>query len=126
MHSCVCAPSQASLLKGAVSRDRSRSRPRLASTVSVTSPTLDLSRGRSERVGRTIDREEEMEGDEEHDEKPLIGRRRQVIGLLVLQLGIMIHSLVIGLTLAIAAGSDFSESIITIKLLPSYCPSSYF
>ncbi|EKM77264.1 hypothetical protein AGABI1DRAFT_108367 [Agaricus bisporus var. burnettii JB137-S8] len=104
MRGCTCA----------VSRDRSRSRPRLASTISVTSPTLDLSRGRSERVGRTIDREEEMEGDEEQDEKPLIGRRRQVIGLLVLQLGIMIHSLVIGLTLAIAAGSDFTSLTVAV------------
>jgi zinc transporter 1/2/3 len=40
---------------------------------------------------------------------PTIGRKRQVIGLLVLQLGIMIHSLVIGLTLAITTGADFSE-----------------
>jgi zinc transporter 1/2/3 len=45
----------------------------------------------------------------EKEEKPAIGRRRQVIGLLVLQLGIMIHSIVIGLTLAITTGADFSE-----------------
>jgi len=40
-----------------------------------------------------------------------VGRRRQVVGILVLQFGIMIHSLVIGLTLAITSGSDFSESL---------------
>jgi len=49
--------------------------------------------------------------------EPMIGRRRQVVGLLVLQLGIMIHSIVIGLTLAIATGADFSGS-----LLPSDLP----
>lgn len=49
--------------------------------------------------------------DEHHDEhKHLrVRRRRQVVGLLVLQLGIMIHSLVIGLTLAVTDGSDFTS-----------------
>ena len=65
------------------------------------------------------------------DEVTKVGRRRQVIGILVrivfcrvarkttwvlivlvagqvLQLGIMIHSLVIGLTLSISRGSEFS------------------
>ncbi|KAH9994332.1 ZIP zinc transporter-domain-containing protein [Russula compacta] len=41
-----------------------------------------------------------------------IGRKRQIIGILVLQLGIMLHSLVIGFTLALASGSDF-ESLVT-------------
>jgi len=70
-------------------------------------------------------------GEVQHDKKhhPRIGRRRQVISILVrfsrgvflvfqerlmcgssqvLQLGIMIHSLVIGLTLSVASGSEFS------------------
>lgn len=47
-----------------------------------------------------------------HRAEPTIGRQRQVVGLLVLQLGIMIHSIVIGLTLAIATGADFSQSLL--------------
>ena len=46
----------------------------------------------------------------EEAEVTKVGRRRQVIGILVLQLGIMIHSLVIGLTLSITTGSEFSTS----------------
>lgn len=65
-------------------------------------------------------------GSDLDDEEVKIGRRRQVIGILVsicasfcaaaglmasqvLQMGIMIHSLVIGLTLSIANGPEFSE-----------------
>ncbi|KAF8814553.1 Zinc/iron permease [Phlegmacium glaucopus] len=47
--------------------------------------------------------------DHDHEHHLRIGRRRQVVGLLVLQLGIMIHSLVIGLTLAVADGGDFTS-----------------
>ena len=43
-------------------------------------------------------------------EEAKVGRRRQVNQILVLQLGIMIHSLVIGLTLSITTGSEFSTS----------------
>lgn len=43
-----------------------------------------------------------------------IGHRRQVIGILMLQLGIMMHSLVIGLTLAIASGPEFASLIVAI------------
>lgn len=43
--------------------------------------------------------------------KPGAGRRRQVVGILVLQLGIMIHSLVIGLTLAVTSGADFTSLV---------------
>ncbi|KAF5375928.1 hypothetical protein D9615_008224 [Tricholomella constricta] len=56
----------------------------------------------------------EGEEDEEKDVKPKIGRRRQVIGILILQLGIMIHSLVIGLTLAITTGTDFTSLVTAI------------
>jgi zinc transporter 1/2/3 len=73
------------------------------------------------------------ETDSEADEAELkIGRKRQIIGILVrfthslcfpmeltlasqsqvLQLGIMLHSLVIGFTLALASGADF-ESLVT-------------
>ncbi|TFY80587.1 hypothetical protein EWM64_g3425 [Hericium alpestre] len=44
-----------------------------------------------------------------------IGRSRQIVGILVLQLGIMIHSLVIGLTLAVASGSDFTSLVAAIS-----------
>ena len=68
---------------------------------------------------------------EEEDAERAIGRKRQIVGILVrdalslsvplypfifppqvLQLGIMLHSLVIGFTLALASGSDF-ESLAT-------------
>ncbi|KAF8641634.1 hypothetical protein AX16_009860 [Volvariella volvacea WC 439] len=49
------------------------------------------------------------------DLKPRVGRRRQIIGILVLQLGIMIHSLVIGLTLAITSGADFTSLVTAIS-----------
>ena len=76
--------------------------------------------------------DEEYGLEEGGDQATKVGRRRQVIGILVstlvvlaqetmrvlsvngsgqvLQLGIMIHSLVIGLTLSIARGSEFSAS----------------
>ncbi|PPR05016.1 hypothetical protein CVT24_010209 [Panaeolus cyanescens] len=44
-----------------------------------------------------------------HHHHATIGRRRQIVGILVLQLGIMIHSLVIGLTLAVTYGSEFTS-----------------
>ncbi|SJL13618.1 uncharacterized protein ARMOST_17064 [Armillaria ostoyae] len=47
-------------------------------------------------------------------ENPHIGRRRQVVGILVLQLGIMIHSLVIGLTLSITHGAEFTSLVTAI------------
>ncbi|KIM44048.1 hypothetical protein M413DRAFT_25534 [Hebeloma cylindrosporum] len=50
-------------------------------------------------------------GEDQYDKKPhpRIGRRRQIVSILVLQLGIMIHSLVIGLTLSVASGSEFTS-----------------
>ncbi|KAJ7641505.1 Zinc/iron permease [Roridomyces roridus] len=38
-----------------------------------------------------------------------VGRGRQVVGIIVLELGIMLHSLVIGLTLALTTGGDFTS-----------------
>ena len=40
---------------------------------------------------------------------PRVSGKRQVVGILVLQMGIMIHSMVIGLTLAITTGSEFGK-----------------
>ncbi|KAI0795802.1 Zinc/iron permease [Abortiporus biennis] len=48
----------------------------------------------------------------EHQVK--IGQRRQVVGILMLQVGIMIHSLVIGLTLAITSGPEFTSLLTAI------------
>ncbi|KAH6910747.1 ZIP zinc transporter-domain-containing protein [Coprinopsis sp. MPI-PUGE-AT-0042] len=45
----------------------------------------------------------------EEQQRHHIGRRRQIVGIFVLQLGIMIHSLVIGLTLSVTTGSDFTS-----------------
>ncbi|KAL7278169.1 hypothetical protein ACG7TL_008142 [Trametes sanguinea] len=53
-------------------------------------------------------------GSDAGDEQVKVGRRRQVIGILVLQLGIMIHSLVIGLTLSITSGSEFTSLVVAI------------
>lgn len=55
--------------------------------------------------------EEEEENEQEQEQErahPRIGRQRQIVGILVLQLGIMIHSLVIGMTLALTTGAEFS------------------
>lgn len=49
----------------------------------------------------------EVDNDDDHRYDP-VDRRRKVVGILVLQFGIMIHSLVIGLTLAITQGSEYS------------------
>ncbi|KAI0755838.1 Zinc/iron permease [Fomes fomentarius] len=48
------------------------------------------------------------------EQETKVGRRRQVIGILVLQMGIMIHSLVIGLTLSITTGPEFTSLVIAI------------
>ncbi|KAI0262107.1 Zinc/iron permease [Gloeopeniophorella convolvens] len=58
----------------------------------------------------------DMETDSTADEVELaIGRKRQIVGILVLQLGIMLHSLVIGLTLALASGADFTSLVAAIS-----------
>ncbi|KAI9463845.1 zinc iron permease [Boletus coccyginus] len=51
--------------------------------------------------------------DGQHD-KVKVGNRRQIVGILVLQLGIMIHSLVVGLTLSITSGPDFTTLLIAL------------
>ncbi|KAL6298008.1 Zinc/iron permease [Sparassis latifolia] len=53
-------------------------------------------------------------GDREEAEKVRVGRRRQIVGILMLQVGIMLHSLVIGLTLAITSGPEFTSLVIAI------------
>ncbi|RDB22095.1 Zinc-regulated transporter 2 [Hypsizygus marmoreus] len=65
---------------------------------------------------RARERGEIEDDDDDDDEKksPKVGRRRQVVGILVLQLGIMIHSLVIGLTLAVTAGPEFTSLVTAI------------
>ncbi|EED77723.1 predicted protein [Postia placenta Mad-698-R] len=52
----------------------------------------------------------EQVGGEELDETEMqVGRRRQIIGILMLEIGIMLHSLVIGLTLAITSGPEYTS-----------------
>ncbi|KIY73307.1 Zinc/iron permease [Cylindrobasidium torrendii FP15055 ss-10] len=51
---------------------------------------------------------------EEPVHKHVVGRKRKVVGILVLQLGIMIHSLVIGLTLSITRGAEFTTLLTAI------------
>ncbi|KIM87853.1 hypothetical protein PILCRDRAFT_814564 [Piloderma croceum F 1598] len=53
-------------------------------------------------------------GDELAHEEVKVGKKRQVVGILILQLGIMLHSLVIGLTLAITSGSEFTSLVTAI------------
>ncbi|KAG2155357.1 zinc iron permease [Suillus bovinus] len=43
-----------------------------------------------------------------------VGKKRQIVGILVLQLGIMIHSVIIGLTLAITQGPEFTSLLVAI------------
>ncbi|KIJ67160.1 hypothetical protein HYDPIDRAFT_126962 [Hydnomerulius pinastri MD-312] len=47
-------------------------------------------------------------------EEVRVGKKRQVVGILVLQLGIMIHSSVIGLTLSITSGPEFTSLLVAI------------
>ncbi|KAK7028335.1 Zip-like iron-zinc transporter [Favolaschia claudopus] len=49
-----------------------------------------------------------------HKHAPTVGRGRQVVGIIVLELGIMLHSLVIGLTLALTTGGDFTSLLTAI------------
>ncbi|KZV65618.1 Zinc/iron permease [Peniophora sp. CONT] len=60
-----------------------------------------------------------LEGEVAHhhhheDHEAIIGRKRQVVGILVLQVGIMLHSGVIGLTLSITSGPDFTSLVTAI------------
>ncbi|VDC04509.1 unnamed protein product [Peniophora sp. CBMAI 1063] len=48
------------------------------------------------------------------DHEAIIGRKRQIVGILVLQMGIMLHSGVIGLTLSITSGPDFTSLVTAI------------
>ncbi|GJJ14228.1 hypothetical protein Clacol_008490 [Clathrus columnatus] len=52
---------------------------------------------------------------QDHDHESVdqqdISRKTRIISILVLQLGIMVHSVVIGLTLSITEGAGFSESL---------------
>ncbi|KAI9451823.1 Zinc/iron permease [Lactarius psammicola] len=69
--------------------------------------------GDLERLLESADSDAETDCTAEEEEADrIIGRKRQIVGILVLQLGIMLHSLVIGFTLALASGSDF-ESLAT-------------
>ncbi|KAG2036630.1 Zinc/iron permease [Suillus americanus] len=52
--------------------------------------------------------------DSEIDEEVQVGKKRQIVGIIVLQLGIMIHSVIIGLTLAITQGSEFTSLLVAI------------
>ncbi|KAN0078108.1 Zinc/iron permease [Tylopilus felleus] len=51
---------------------------------------------------------------EGHGDEIKVGKKRQIVGILVLQLGIMIHSLVMGLTLSITSGADFTTLLIAL------------
>ncbi|KAJ6632526.1 Zinc/iron permease [Mycena sp. CBHHK59/15] len=57
---------------------------------------------------------EEPEAEPERQNKPKIGRGRQIVGIIVLELGILLHSLVIGLTLALTTGGDFTSLLTAI------------
>ncbi|KAJ7039059.1 Zinc/iron permease [Mycena alexandri] len=59
------------------------------------------------------DAEAASERHHSHD-SPKVGRGRQVVGIIVLELGIMLHSLVIGLTLALTSGGDFTSLLTAI------------
>lgn len=48
------------------------------------------------------------------DHGAIIGSKRQIVGILVLQMGIMLHSGVIGLTLSITSGPDFTSLVTAI------------
>ncbi|KAF9652522.1 Zinc/iron permease [Thelephora ganbajun] len=58
-------------------------------------------------AGCSQDHSEQSES--ENPEAPASSPRRQLVGILVLQVGIMIHSFVIGLTLSITSGPEFTS-----------------
>ncbi|KAJ6563396.1 Zinc/iron permease, partial [Mycena vulgaris] len=59
--------------------------------------------------------EEDPETEPERgQDAPKIGRGRQAVGIIVLELGIMLHSLVIGLTLVLTTGGDFTSLLTAI------------
>ncbi|KZT18786.1 Zinc/iron permease [Neolentinus lepideus HHB14362 ss-1] len=68
--------------------------------------------GHSHAIGWETD--DEFEHPPEDAQEVQVGRKRVVVGILVLQLGIMIHSLVIGLTLAITSGGGFTSLVFAI------------
>ncbi|KAF8736451.1 hypothetical protein AX14_000320 [Amanita brunnescens Koide BX004] len=68
----------------------------------------------SQREAMFIDDGSVVRLKEEKEQKSITRNRRQIVGILVLQLGIMIHSLVIGLTLSITQGSDFASLLVAI------------
>ncbi|KAJ6510573.1 Zinc/iron permease [Mycena sanguinolenta] len=58
---------------------------------------------------------DDAESERHHDhDAPKVGRGRQVVGIIVLELGILLHSLVIGLTLALTTGGDFTSLLTAI------------
>ncbi|KAJ4493675.1 ZIP zinc transporter-domain-containing protein [Lentinula edodes] len=57
---------------------------------------------------------DDVDDDDVESQRPILSRKRQVVGILVLQLGIMIHSLVIGLTLSITSGAEFTTLVTAI------------
>ncbi|GJE95958.1 ZIP zinc/iron transport family protein [Phanerochaete sordida] len=60
------------------------------------------------------DEEAHAHDEELPSEEVRVGRRRQIVGILMLQLGIMLHSLVIGLTLSITQGPEFATLVTAI------------
>ncbi|KAF4565453.1 hypothetical protein EYR36_002024 [Pleurotus pulmonarius] len=134
-----CGNAGSSEGEGTTVRVKTKSKKR-ASVVGIFAPhqfahhhhhDLDSERGRSHS---TAHREDGGHGHHHHDlafldeaqveggalggdaerGRPAVGRRRQVVGILVLQLGIMIHSLVIGLTLSITPKADFTSLVTAI------------
>ncbi|PCH34799.1 Zinc/iron permease [Wolfiporia cocos MD-104 SS10] len=58
---------------------------------------------------------DEADGEGEMNEEEMkIGRKRQVVGILMLEMGIALHSLVIGLTLSITSGPEFTSLVTAI------------
>ncbi|KAI0922482.1 hypothetical protein AcV7_006007 [Taiwanofungus camphoratus] len=74
---------------------------------------MEAWRGRSVSAEAESDEEATRDG-WEHGAEKAMGRRRQVVGMLMLQIGIMLHSLVIGLTLAITSGPEFTSLVAAI------------
>ncbi|KAH7914930.1 zinc iron permease [Hygrophoropsis aurantiaca] len=63
--------------------------------------------------GALVEQEDGLDVNPETEEIR-IGKKRQIVGIIVLQLGIMIHSLVIGLTLSITTGPEFTSLLIAL------------
>ncbi|THV02047.1 Zip-domain-containing protein [Dendrothele bispora CBS 962.96] len=113
---CVCpagsgSTSSAGVDDGGILGERGRKK---RSKLIVRSPSRDHHHRRTDSGATSSSSNSHVSSHHHRASIARVGRQRQVVGILVLQLGIMIHSFVIGLTLAITSGSEFTTLVTAI------------